>query len=221
MRFIPLLLALLASQAALAQGSFMPRSMDREGTWDISLTLFDQGSVSVDGPEGTGLDIDSETGFGFGVAYNFDNRFSLGGDFLWVKPRFEGRFVDEDGEPFDISNKATFFTGQLRGTWHILPGDLTPYVEAGLGWTHIDSNVADGPPVTGCWWDPWWGYICRSFYSTYDDTSFSYSIGAGGRWDVNPQFGIRAGYSRQYVDFGSSTEDPDLDIWRVDFIFRN
>lgn len=218
-----LLLAVLflLSEAAVAQGSFVPRNKERAGTWDVSLLFTQQSSLEVGGQQGTGIDFDSESGFGFGFSYNFSNHLSLGGDFLFARPKYEGRFVDENDQPFDISNKASFFTGQVRGTWNILPGDLTPYIEGALGWTHVDSNVVDGPPVTGCWWDPWWGYICRPFYSTYNESNFSYSIGVGGRWDITPEFGMRAGYTRQVIDLSNTTSDPEFDVFRIDLIFRN
>ncbi len=220
MRYLILPLSFFWSGILLAQGSFLPRNMERAGTWETNLTVTRQDSGNIGGLQGTSIDFDSETGFGFGVSYNFNNHLSLGGEFLFARPDYQARFVDEDGDPYDINHTASVFTGQLRGTWNILSGPLTPFVEGSMGWTNIDSNVANGPPVTGCWWDPWLGYICREFFSTYNDTSFSYSVGVGGRWDITPGFAMRAGYTRKKIDLGSSTEDPEVDSARIDLIWR-
>ena len=84
---------------------------------------------------------------------------------------------------------------------------------------HTDSNVADGPPTTGCWWDPWWGYICRSFWSTYDDWNWTYGLGVGLRWELDRNFALRGSYTSRWVDLSSSS-DPSLDIFQVDFAWR-
>jgi opacity protein-like surface antigen len=99
--------------------------------------------------------------------------------------------------------------------WNFTDGPFTPYVQAGIGWTNIDSNVADGPPTTGCWWDPWWGYVCRSSYSTYDDTNFSYGAGVGLRYEFGygQRTFVKASYNIQIID---DRADPEYDIWRLE-----
>ena len=93
-------------------------------------------------------------------------------------------------------------------------------IEAGFGWTKVDSNVADGPPQTGCWWDPWWGYICSNFYSTYSENLTSYSAALGMRWDFNNYSGIRAAYGILELDTSSNTENAQFDMWRVEYAWR-
>ena len=88
-------------------------------------------------------------------------------------------------------------------------------VDFGIGWTNIDSNVTDGPPVTGCWWDPWWGYICAPFYSTYNDTNFSWNVGAGLRFDFSRTMFVRGGYEMTTID-GNSSADPTFDAFRIE-----
>jgi hypothetical protein len=46
-------------------------------------------------------------------------------------------------------------------------------------------NIHDGPADTGCWWDPWWGYMCASFYDTYSNTVTSVLHGVGIRRDMS------------------------------------
>jgi hypothetical protein len=86
--------------------------------------------------------------------------------------------------------------------------------------TSLDSNIADGLPTTGCWWDYWWGYVCRSYWSTYSDTSFSYGGGLGIRWDINGALFMRASYNLLKIDTGGNSNDPTLDMGRIEIGWR-
>jgi hypothetical protein len=110
-------------------------------------------SESLDFKGGSSLETDDELGFSFGLGYNLSQRLLLTGE-------------------LDVGS----FSG--IATWHFMDGPITPYVSATLGWTWVDSNIADGPPQVGCWWDPWYGYICTSLTETKSDTSMSYGFGA-------------------------------------------
>jgi opacity protein-like surface antigen len=116
----------------------------------------------------------------------------------------------------DINHRLTAFTGQVNGVWNVFDAALTPYLQAGFGWTYIDSNVSDGSPVTGCWWDPWWGYICSNFYETYDETNFSWNAGAGLRYEFDSSMFIRGGWERLNIDGGDGV-DPGFDAFRLEF----
>ena len=60
--------------------------------------------------------------------------------------------------------------------------------------------MADGPPTTGCWWDPWWGYICLADWETYTSTELTYILGLGFRWDINSALFTRATYGMEFVN---------------------
>ena len=215
---LSLTLILLSVSATCAAQSFRVPSVDesRAKKWDLSFNLLRTESESTSGTNGSGLDVDSETGWGFSIAYNLNSRIGLGFDFSSVRPDYTATLVDEDGEVTKISHTLSVSTGQFKGIWNILEGNFTPFVEGGLGWTYIDSNVASEPPITGCWWDPFWGWICGSFFNTYSDTSFSYGGGLGLRWQVTPRFYLRGAYNLLKIDLSSSAGDPQLDSWRVD-----
>lgn len=136
--------------------------------------------------------------------YNFSSQFALGFDGSYSEPRFEATFNTDEAGLVSVRNRLSVFNGQLNGTWHLLDGPFTPYLQAGIGWTYVDSNVSDGPPTTGCWWDPFWGYICRNFYDTYDDTNFSYGVGAGVRYEFGNGMFMKASYNRVEVDEGGA-----------------
>ena len=216
---------LLGPGLALAQGSFFRPTMERAERWEGFFQVNYQGSERIDGQEDTFIDFNTDWGFGLGGGYHFNNHLYLGAEFLWNTPRYDAQFiVDENGDGTPdgvqrVNHKADFFTTQVRGTWHLLDGSFTPFLEGAIGATYIDSNVADGPPSTGCWWDPWWGYICRPFYSTYSDWNFSYGWGAGLRMDFNVDFGARLTYSQRYLDLSNSS-DPSFGSLSADFIWR-
>ncbi len=212
-----LIAVLLVSGSATAQ---MQR--ERAETWDVGLYVMNSGSLSLSGEENSGLNIDSEYGWGFWGNYNFTNRFALGFDFNWVRPDYDATFVPENDptSPVTISHQLSIFSIQGKGTFHFVEGPISPYIEGGFGWTNVDSNVAEGPPTTGCWWDPWWGYICRPFFSTYSESLTSYSLAGGLRWDVNETYGLRASYGVLELDTSSRTENASFDMWRVDFSWR-
>jgi len=219
MRALVLIMLALGAQSVAAQGSWIPKQIDRAQTWESSFQLVYQSGETLTGPRGANAEFDDDFGFGFGVTYHVNNHFSVGGDFSFLTPSYDATLIDENDQPFNLRARADIFTGQFRGTYHLLAGPLTPYVEGGLGWTYIDSNVTDQPPIVGCWFDPFWGFICGSFFDTYSDTSFSYSAGVGMRWDITPDIGVRGGVSRLRVDLDRGG-NSDVDVGKVELVWR-
>ncbi len=178
-------------------------------------------SDSVAGLGGSTLDVSSRTGFQVGVDYFVSNQFSIGFDAAWVRPRYDAVLVPDDGSPeVEVSTRGTIFNGQFNGTYNLLQGPFTPYVEAGLGWTYFDSNVSDGSPVVGCWWDPWWGYICDNFYSSYHKTNFSYGAGAGLRWTLSRDLAVKAGYRVLEIEADNLSSKPQLESALLEISYR-
>lgn len=196
-------------------------SRDRAGSWEAGFHIADQSAVSLDGSVGSFLEIDGSTGYGFTGGYNFTNRLAVMLDANWSSPSYRARFVpDGAGAPQTLRTKMDVATLQLKGVVYFLEGNLTPFVEGGLGWTNIDSNIIDGPPFTSCWWDPWWGFICRSVYETYSETRSSYSGAIGLRWDFSADLTLRGSLGVVKVDTGEDTEDASLDKVRFDLAWR-
>ncbi len=209
-----ILLLCTFSLPAMAQG-------ERASTWDVGVQVSNTGSLNLGGQQGSGLSVDSEFGFGFWGTYNFTNRLALGFDFNWTQPKYDYTYIPESTMmPTTIRHRMDLFSIHGKGVFHFLEGPITPFVEAGFGWTSVDSNVADSPPITGCWWDPWWGYVCSNFYSTYSETLTSYSGAVGLRWDFNPYYGMRAAYGVLELNTGSGTENAQFDMWRIEFAWR-
>lgn len=194
---------------------------ERAGKWDFGVQTQYMGSESVDASTGSSLAIDSKLGFGLVFGYNISNKLAVNFDMSWSRPDYTATLVREDGGPDEtLQHSLDMFTGQLKGAYYFMEGKFSPFVEAGLGWTYIDSNIASSPPITGCWWDPWWGYVCSNFYDTYSDSNFSYGGGVGVRWELGYNTYVRASYSLLRLDLGSSAGTPEFEFGRLEFGWR-
>jgi opacity protein-like surface antigen len=116
-----------------------------------------------------------------------------------------------------VSHRLSQFNGRIIGTFNMMDGPLVPYIDAGFGWTYVDSNVADGPPTTGCWWHPWWGYICSNFWNTYSSTETSYGVGLGLRYEIRGGSFIKGSYNYWKLNSGGASDDFDLGSFRVEY----
>jgi Outer membrane protein beta-barrel domain len=204
------------SAAAWSQSSYQ-----RAGTWEAGLVVLDTSSDTANGQQGTSLSVDGDIGWGGWGAYNFTNRVAVGVDYTYLSPKYRATYRLEDtGELQSIRHVADVANLQVKGTFYFLEGPLTPYVEVGAGWAWVDSNVASGPPTTGCWWDPWWGYICRPYYNTYNDRNTSYSAAVGFRWELSADYVLRADYGIFNVDTSAASESIETSTLRVGFAWR-
>jgi opacity protein-like surface antigen len=192
---------------------------NRTDSWDVSISAIFQDSKSIGGDGGSSLDIDSDTGFGINFAYNLNSRFAFGMDFEFLKPDYTAILVDDTGGLDDIviNHDMSQFNGRLKGTFNLMEGSFTPFLEAGLGWSYFDSNVADGPPQTGCWWHPWYGYICENFYDTFSDSLFSYGVGAGLRFEFAGGSFLKASYNYWEMDGMGQAEDSAFEAGRIEY----
>jgi len=191
----------------------------RPGTWEWSVTGVFQESKTAGGDGGSSLSMDSALGLGFGFSYYLNKKLSVGGDFEFLRPDYDAVLVDDTGVQDDlaISHTMSQFNGRFKATYNLLDSRFTPFVEAGLGWSYFDSNVSDGDPIIGCWWHPFWGYICDGFYNTYSETLFSYGAGAGLRYEFVGGSFIKASYNVWELDGLGSNVDPALGAGRLEF----
>jgi opacity protein-like surface antigen len=214
--FKPIFIAGLAF--ALLAGAVSADAQDREGRWEFTLGTFYQLGTSVDGEEGSTLDTDNEFGFALGGGYNFSDRFATTFAMQWSGIGYDAVASSDEGGEVGISGTydALTLTGNL--VYHFTDSQLTPYVGAGIGWTWIDTNIPNGPPSTGCWWDPWWGYVCYTDYPTASTDAFSYQATLGLRYtfDSDSTF-LRLGWTSQWMDFDNASSTPRFDVIVLDF----
>lgn len=183
---------------------------DRTGAWEAGFHVADYSALALTGFRGASMQVKGDTGYGFSGAYNFSERFALGMDLSWRSPKYRATFVPDGPGPAQVIN-ATMDVARIhiKGIYYFLDSNLTPFVEVGYGWTRIDSNILERPPITGCWWDPWWGYICATSWSTFETTEFTYNLGLGMRWDINPALFTRGTITREWISVDSGTLEFD------------
>ena len=216
MRSVTTIAALIFAVAAANANA----QSDREGTWEIGFQLLDLSSLSVQGLGGSSADIDDETGWGFTGAYNFTNRFAAGLDISWSDPAYVATLVpDGPGLPQTVNASLDLNVIHFKAIINLLDGNFTPYLEAGGGWTYVDSNIVEGISGPVCWWDPWWGYVCTNYYDTYTDTRTSIAGAVGIRWDLESDLVFKASWGVIDVDTDRS-DDVELDSIQLSFSWR-
>jgi opacity protein-like surface antigen len=199
------------------------QNQTRGGQWEFTLQPQYTDSTSFSGANGSKADLEGAWGFGLGIAYNFNDHFSLGGDLTWSQGDYKATVAPAAGNPgsgYTLSGTLETSTLRLNGTWNILAGAFTPFVTGGVGATYIDTNVPNGPPSTVCWWDPWWGYYCGTTVPTKNETDLSYLAAAGLRWDAERTFFLRGFVARQWVQVGGEVGAVGTTQYRIDIGFR-
>jgi opacity protein-like surface antigen len=203
--------------AAHAQGT------TRAGHFETSLGGGYTGSKSLSFDNGAKADVDGSWGFLFGIAYNLSERVSLGGEFGWSSLGYSTTVAPAAGNPappVNLRGTAYASSAAFNATYHFLPGPITPYVSGTLGFVYVDTGMPSGPPVNGCWWYPWWGYVCGPVVPTKTTTDFTYGVGAGLRWDLNEKFFLRAGLQQFWWTMGDAEGTPSFTSYRADFGFK-
>ena len=202
------LAGLLVSQWAVADG--------RAGTWETRLGIAFTNSTNADFEGGTTVDIDSDENLRLGLGYHLTDNIELGGMFNFGQTDYKANIAgDTFGEFFHVKGDLDFTTLMFDGTWNFMSGPFSPFVVGAIGWSWIDTNIATEPPQTGCWWDPWWGYVCSSFQNTRTIDGFTYQLGVGARYDFNSAFAVHASYRMTWIEFHEADSPPDFDGFEV------
>jgi opacity protein-like surface antigen len=189
---------------------------DRAGTWETRFGIGFTNSTDADFEGGTTADIESDENLRIGFGYHMSDHLELGGNLSFGQTDYSGNIAgDQFGEFFRVNGDLEFTTLMFDGTWNILPGAFSPFVVGAVGWTWVDTNIATEPPQTGCWWDPWWGYVCSSFQNTRTIDGFTYQIGAGARYDFSDTFAVHASYRMTWIEFDNATSTPDMDGFEI------
>lgn len=194
---------------------------DRAGTWETRLDITYQNSSDWDFAGGTTAEIDSDTSLLLGMSYHMTDQLELGGNVTFGQTDYDADIAtDLDGD--QVTDGAISVSGEYESTallfdatWNFMPGDFSPFVSASAGWSWIDTNIATEPPQTGCWWDPWWGYVCTTFQDTKSLDGFTYGFDVGARYDISDTFAIHGSYRMMWVDLDNASGTPDLDGFRL------
>jgi opacity protein-like surface antigen len=213
--------ALLASRAASAQGTG-----PSAGSWEFTLGPVYAFSKQIGFKEGSTVDLASNTGGRLGFAFYMTDEFSVGGDFGYSRANFNATVVGDtaSGQPpttVAIENGRTeFSTFNLTAAYHLLDGPIRPFGLLGLGYNWVHTNIATAPPQTGCWWDPWYGYICTTYQPTHGEGSLTYQVGAGVQFNFSEQLGVNVDYRETWIELHNANGTPGFGTVEAMFIWR-
>lgn len=193
----------------------------RAGQWESTFQLTNTQSFNIDGQDNSSVAVDNDIGWGFSLGYNINAHVLVNFEWMATRPDYKARFINDNGIPKTVDFRMDMYHTQFNGIYHFTRDKFTPYVQAGFGWSYLDSNIGKGEPIGGCWYDPWWGiYRCDYYQNTYNDTRFSYNVAAGVRYELDNGLTLKASYKQLWLDLkGSSATDTGILHFEIGSIF--
>ena len=210
-RYVVMLAALCSVWSLAAQA-------DRDIGWEFGGELIYQDSQDFEADGNSSASLDSDIGIALTFGYRFSERLELTFGLDWNNIDYSAEVVAEDvplvpdGTIIGVEGELEAFTPRVGVNFNFLEGPITPYVSGMIGYTFVDTNIPDGPPQSGCWWDPWYGQICGTWQETRSLEEFVYGLGAGVRWDVNDAWSVRFGYDKRWIDSEASVDLDQLKL---------
>ncbi len=216
-------LVLAAAMLAASYGASAQTTSNAGGSaadWEFRIGPVFTQSTNINFEGGTTADLKSDTGVKIGTGYYVTDQLIVGGNFSWGRSDFNGTVQGTNGAVAYENGRVDLSSLMFDATYLLGQGPFKPYGVVGLGWNWASTNIASGPPQTGCWWDPWWGYICSGYQPTKGSNSFTYQIGAGAQYNFNKAFAITADYRYTVVDLDHATSNPGIGAIQVMFVWR-
>jgi len=202
-------------------GLFRGTPADRDGHWEARVGASVGNSTDVDFEGGTRATIDGGVGFLLGVGYHYNDHLQFGSTFSFNQEDYEAEIAgDTDGESFRAKGSLDTMSLMLDASYNFLTGPFTPFVVGSVGWSWVDTNIATEPPSVGCWWHPWYGYICTSWQDTRTVDGLAYELGVGLRYDFNGSLAADGSYRMRWVDFGNAVDTPSFDGLQLNLIWK-
>lgn len=169
---------------------------------------------------GAEADINKRSSIAFGFGYNINHHIELDLSFASSHANYTSTIIPENTSLSSETGTYSLYTSSINFgfTYNLLKNPLTPYVSANIGSTYIDSGIKTGNVGTGCYWYPYWGYVCGPVNETYTTTQLTYGAALGLRYDFNRKLYIKADVGKNYLDVDSSNT-PDFTSYRFTFGF--
>lgn len=188
--------------------------------WEFYLAPQITDSKDIQYENGATINIESDSSLGFGFGYNINSHIELALEFVSGNANYTSTVIPEDPAQSPVTTNSSLYTSTINFgfTYNFLSTPFTPYATANLGSTYIDSGVFTGNVGTGCFWYPYWGYVCGPVAQTYTSTEVSYGAALGLRYDFNRKLFIKGEARKTYIDMGDSNT-PDFDALRFIFGF--
>jgi opacity protein-like surface antigen len=191
----------------------------REAGWDVGMDLIYQDSKTIHFDGGSTIALDDDWGVSFNFGYRFNPHLELHFAFDYSEVDYSGNLVLGNGGGSGVRGDMEAFTPRVDLHYNLLTGPVTPYVMAGIGYSFIDTNIPNGRPSTGCWWDPWYGYICTSVQPTKGVDEWTYQTGLGVRWDFARTTSLRLSAEKHWIDLPNAGS-PGVMQFKLGFVWR-
>jgi opacity protein-like surface antigen len=189
----------------------------RDVGWEFGGELIYQNSLDVDFEGGSTAELDSDLGIAVTFGYRFSDRLELTMGLDWNTVDYSAviQSADFPNLTATVDGDMETFTPRVGVNFNFMEGPITPFITGMIGYSFIDTNIPDGPPQTGCWWDPWYGQICTTWQSTRSADAFTYGAGLGLRWDASDSLSVRFAYEKHWVDIDTADSAPDPDQFKI------
>ncbi len=198
-----------------AQAAFYDSRIEK---WEFYLApqITEEKVINFD--NGAKASLNQRSSIGFGIGYNLNAHIELTLDFATSDANYTSTSIPEDAAQEPVTNTHSLYSSSINFgfTYNLMKTPFTPYVSANLGSTYIDSGILTGDVGTGCWWYPYWGYVCGPVANTYTSTEFNYGAALGLRYDFNRKLFIKGQVGKNYLDVGNT---PDFTTYRFVFGF--
>jgi hypothetical protein len=216
MRSLLLLFTILCSLDAYSElRAYNDKSL-REKRAEISLGFRHLGEFTLEGKESGQLRGQSSNGFLLEGGYNYTQKWFFGGYFSLNTSDYSADVIDVNGNPDQLYSTLSFFDLQFITRYNFLRNVFTPYIEAGLGMTSIDSGIASGNVVETCWWDPLFGYyVCGYRQTNKTITDVSATLGLGLRYEATKKSFLKLASSYRITNYTKTKERPKF--WDITF----
>ena len=126
----------------------------------------------MNGDETTGIglsmEISSSTGFGLGYGHNLNENLNINFDIF-----FSSADITASAFGITITGDSSLISMHINLDYNILQSRITPVITGGIGFINFSSDFVG---------------------DTFDETDFSYNLGAGLRFDISENFFIKGFY---------------------------
>ncbi len=191
------------------------------GQWEATVGVIASNSTSIDFEGGSSADVDSSFGFMAGAGYHLTDRLRVGSSFTYDSKDYSADVAgDTPGESFTADGSLDTMSLMFDAAYTFLTGPITPYVVGGVGWAWVDTNIASAPPEVGCWWHPWWGYICTSWQDTRTVDGLAYELGIGMRYNFSNSLAADGAYRMRWMDFENAASTPSFDTLQLNLVWK-
>ena len=217
MKNILLAVLLLSSITTKAKLKAWNDNTIREKSAEMGLGFRKLGKFTIEGKESGLLKGESSYGFLLEGGYNYTRHWYFGGFFSLNTSDYTADIIDQEtGDPKVIQSTLAFFDLQFVTRFNLFTTALTPFVEAGIGMTSIDTGVPSGEIYETCWIDPLFGeYVCGFTQPNKSITDFSTTLGLGVRYEVTNSAIVKLASNYRVINNTKTKDRPDF--WDITF----